>query len=88
MTNANFSHSFVPYHRKNLRMIPESDIGLAVVYASTEKFCNPSFNVGMTFLFIYLTIKFLKFSFTSPSPPKKCLKKLAFYVISNVNKLF
>lgn len=36
--------------KKNFRMIPESDIGLAVVYASTEKFCNPSFNVGSAVL--------------------------------------
>jgi len=36
--------------KKNLRMIPESDIGLAVAYASTEKFCNPSFNVGSVVL--------------------------------------
>ncbi|XP_013789284.1 nibrin-like [Limulus polyphemus] len=32
--------------KKNQRPIPESDIGLAVVYCSTEKFCNPDFDFG------------------------------------------
>ncbi|XP_015910375.1 nibrin isoform X2 [Parasteatoda tepidariorum] len=29
-----------------LRLIPESDVGLAVAYCSTEKFCNPKFSMG------------------------------------------
>lgn len=36
--------------KKSLRTIPESDIGLAVAYASTETFCNPCFNVGSAVL--------------------------------------
>ncbi|GFR25813.1 nibrin [Trichonephila clavata] len=30
---------------KEYRMIPESDIGLSVAYCSTDKFCNPEFNM-------------------------------------------
>ncbi|XP_013886736.1 nibrin [Austrofundulus limnaeus] len=29
-------------HRKGLRVIPESEIGLAAIYTSCDKFCNPS----------------------------------------------
>ncbi|XP_054720587.1 nibrin-like isoform X2 [Uloborus diversus] len=36
--------------KKSLRMIPESDIGLAVAYCSTEKFCNPEFSLGAAML--------------------------------------
>ncbi|GFU02786.1 nibrin [Nephila pilipes] len=31
--------------KKEYRMIPESDIGLSVAYCSTDKFCNPQFNM-------------------------------------------
>ncbi|XP_076322299.1 nibrin isoform X2 [Tachypleus tridentatus] len=37
---------FSTIKQKNQRPIPESDIGLAVVYCSTEKFCNPDFDFG------------------------------------------
>ncbi|XP_035220213.1 nibrin-like [Stegodyphus dumicola] len=36
--------------KKKLRMIPESDIGLAVAYCSTEKYCNPKFSFGAAVL--------------------------------------
>ncbi|GFV06964.1 nibrin [Trichonephila clavipes] len=31
--------------KQEYRMIPESDIGLSVAYCSTDKFCNPQFNM-------------------------------------------
>ncbi|GFS47882.1 nibrin [Trichonephila inaurata madagascariensis] len=31
--------------QEEYRMIPESDIGLSVAYCSTDKFCNPQFNM-------------------------------------------
>lgn len=33
---------FLPLHRKGLRVIPESEIGLAAIYASCDQYCNPS----------------------------------------------
>lgn len=33
-----FFHS----HRKGLRVITESEIGLAAIFASCDKYCNPS----------------------------------------------
>lgn len=35
--------------QRGLRIIPESDIGLAVAYCSTEKFCNPRSTVASNF---------------------------------------
>lgn len=32
---------------KNKRPIPESDIGLSIIYSSTEKHCNPNYNVSL-----------------------------------------
>ncbi|CAL1281870.1 unnamed protein product [Larinioides sclopetarius] len=36
--------------KKEYRLIPESDIGLSVAYCSTDKFCNPQFNMVETLL--------------------------------------
>ncbi|XP_064472747.1 nibrin-like [Ornithodoros turicata] len=35
--------------KKGLRVIPESDVGLAVAYCSTEKFCNPRSTAASNF---------------------------------------
>lgn len=31
----------------NKRPIPENEIGLAIIFASIEKHCNPSYNVSL-----------------------------------------
>ena len=33
--------------RKGLRMIQDSELGYAVLYASTDRFCNPAVDLGM-----------------------------------------
>lgn len=33
---------FSPTHRKGLRVVPESEVGLATIYASCDQYCNPS----------------------------------------------